>query len=52
MCQNPYPEYNLECDHILPLHQGGLDNDNNCQTLCIPCHTRKTQEEKYDPDTE
>ncbi len=35
-----------EVDHIVPIAQGGarLDPD-NCQSLCKPCHSRKTATE-------
>jgi 5-methylcytosine-specific restriction protein A len=32
-------------DHILPLSDGGLDVDDNCQGLCWPCHDAKTATE-------
>lgn len=41
-CGEPYPEYNLEVDHIIPLHQGGPDNVSNLQTLCKSCHAAKS----------
>lgn len=44
-CFNPYPEYHLENDHIVPLHLGGEDSITNCQTLCIPCHRIKSERE-------
>ena len=44
-CGQPYPEYNLEVDHIIPLHQGGPDNASNLQTLCKACHAAKTASE-------
>lgn len=31
-----------EIDHVLPLHMGGLDVDENVQGLCIPCHAVKS----------
>ena len=31
-----------EADHIDGLAEGGEDDSDNCQTLCIPCHTEKT----------
>jgi len=32
-------------DHIVPLEQGGADEDSNKQTLCQPCHDAKTARE-------
>ena len=49
-CKEPYPEYHLECDHIIPLSQGGFDIAANCQALCIPCHAAKTKSEREDYD--
>jgi 5-methylcytosine-specific restriction endonuclease McrA len=34
-----------ELDHIIPLIDGGSHDDENLQSLCTPCHTRKTAEE-------
>lgn len=31
-----------ELDHIVPLIDGGSHGDENLQTLCTPCHARKT----------
>jgi len=31
-----------ELDHIVPLVDGGTHDDDNLQTLCTPCHKRKT----------
>ena len=33
------------CDHIVPLSQGGSDEDENLQTLCRRCSDIKTQRE-------
>jgi len=33
------------CDHVIPLWEGGADELTNLQTLCLPCHQRKTAEE-------
>ena len=33
----------LETDHIKPLHKGGSNEWHNLQSLCQPCHQRKTQ---------
>lgn len=32
-------------DHITPKARGGGDHEGNCQTICNPCHTAKTQAE-------
>lgn len=45
MCLEPYPEYQLENDHIIPLQLNGEDSINNCQCLCLDCHVIKTQKE-------
>ena len=47
-CDNPYPESMLECDHTIPLSAGGADTVDNCRTLCIPCHSVKTNEERHE----
>jgi 5-methylcytosine-specific restriction enzyme A len=31
-----------ECDHILERVRGGTNETSNLQTLCVPCHKRKT----------
>ena len=45
-CLEPYPEYNLQCDHVIPLHENGEDNLSNTQTLCVSCHDTKTAMER------
>lgn len=35
-----------EVDHIIPLHKGGPDTDDNKQLLCDPCHVAKTRQER------
>lgn len=36
----------LETDHIVPLHRGGTNEWKNLQSLCVACHSRKTNNEK------
>ena len=36
----------LECDHIVPISDGGTDDLANLQTLCRACHMAKTDREK------
>lgn len=31
-----------EVDHVVPLHMGGPDTDENTQNLCHDCHTDKS----------
>lgn len=33
----------LECDHVLPIWNGGTNAIDNGQTLCVPCHDGKTR---------
>lgn len=35
-----------EVDHRIPLSQGGTDEDDNLQWLCVPCHKTKTHTEQ------
>ena len=35
----------VHLDHIVPLSQGGTDDDANLQVLCVPCHEDKTRKE-------
>src|SRR5690606_8465959 len=34
-----------EVDHIVPLSQGGTDDDDNPRAICRDCHKAKTQQE-------
>jgi 5-methylcytosine-specific restriction enzyme A len=34
-----------EVDHMLPLQDGGTNDDDNLQALCHACHSRKTLHE-------
>jgi 5-methylcytosine-specific restriction endonuclease McrA len=36
----------LECDHIVPRHQGGADAWTNLQSLCRACHAAKSATEQ------
>ena len=31
-----------EVDHVIAIMHGGPDDDSNLQSLCAPCHARKT----------
>ena len=35
----------FECDHIVPLCEGGTNHEQNLQLLCVSCHKNKTAEE-------
>jgi len=39
---------NLEVDHIVPLHLGGAESDENRGSLCHECHEIKTAQEEKD----
>lgn len=41
----PCPDQGTECDHIIPLSQGGTDNLDNLRMLCKWHHARKTARE-------
>ena len=32
----------LELDHIINVAQGGTEDESNLQSLCAPCHLKKT----------
>lgn len=34
-----------QLDHVVPLIDGGADDDSNYQSLCVPCHKEKTARE-------
>ncbi|WP_353050218.1 HNH endonuclease signature motif containing protein [Aureimonas altamirensis] len=34
-----------EVDHIIPLSQGGKDEDDNCRSLCRDCHLERTAQQ-------
>lgn len=33
-------------DHIVPMFEGGRDDDSNTQGLCVPCHEAKSLAER------
>jgi 5-methylcytosine-specific restriction protein A len=35
-----------EVDHVVPLHLGGQETDNNRQFLCVSCHKAKSEREE------
>lgn len=45
-CHRVCSLYWLEIDHIIPLHMGGAESDENRQTLCKACHRAKTSAEE------
>lgn len=38
-------KYGAQVDHIIPKFEGGTDDDDNLQTVCVPCHKAKTASE-------
>lgn len=47
-CQIQSPECTgraFAVDHIIPVFEGGTDDIDNLQAVCIPCHALKTQAE-------
>ncbi len=46
-CGRPVTEREAECDHVVPIKQGGSATAmSNQQTLCRSCHARKTADER------
>ena len=41
-CLTFYTPDGFHIDHRIPLHKAGPDTEDNLQTLCIPCHDKKT----------
>lgn len=35
-----------EVDHVVPLHLGGADHEDNLQSLCVACHQAKSADEE------
>ena len=44
-CRQVFKPKDLVCDHIVNTAQGGTDEPTNLQTLCNPCHDKKTHAE-------
>lgn len=46
VCQaQGYVQVAQELDHIVPLADGGADDESNYQSLCVECHKAKTASE-------
>jgi len=39
------PGQRPQCDHIIPLRDGGENRESNMQMLCVECHKAKTKAE-------
>ena len=35
----------VQCDHIVPVSQGGTHHVENLRSICFPCHSKKTARE-------
>ena len=44
-CRKVFDPKDLVCDHVVNSAQGGTDDPTNLQTLCNPCHDKKTHAE-------
>ena len=42
----------LQCDHVVPVADGGSDELDNLQLLCVKCHKKKTAKEHEKPELE
>lgn len=42
ICGMPFPEEEMEADHILPWAKGGRTTIDNCQMLCRACNRKKS----------
>ncbi|MFE0447331.1 HNH endonuclease [Streptomyces fungicidicus] len=41
-CPKEFLPSGVEVDHIVPIHKGGQDTEDNVQVLCVSCHWVKT----------
>ena len=48
VCRNCRHRKSTECDHIVPVSQGGTDERGNLAGVCRSCHREKTQREAAD----
>ena len=46
-CKEPFPAPKLECEHTVPLQEGGGNEATNWQLLCRSCHVIKTSDEAF-----
>ena len=46
-CRKTLVDREFECDHIIPLANGGKNTVENLQALCKNCHKNKTSIEIY-----
>ena len=44
LCEEPIKKQ-FQIDHIRPLSNGGTNDRENLQALCVSCHQEKTKEE-------
>ena len=45
MCGEPFLLRQMQRDHTIPLAEGGADDDENTQLLCLDCHAVKSKAE-------
>ena len=45
-CRRAVSGREAHVDHLVPLEDGGTDDDSNLRTLCDRCHGRKTRAEQ------
>lgn len=49
VCQHCGKPNSNQVDHIIPKAQGGTDDPENLQTICVSCHSKKTAHEDWLP---